>query len=45
MASRSGVKSYRISFDFYITPGVKILLLANGTQIKDHRILRQIPAR
>jgi membrane associated rhomboid family serine protease len=29
MASRSGVKSYRVSFDFYITPGVKILLLAN----------------
>ena len=29
MASRSGVKSYRVSFDFYITPGVKMLLLAN----------------
>src|SRR5277367_133501 len=29
MASRSGVKSYRVSFDFYITPGVKILLIAN----------------
>src|SRR5216684_7547710 len=29
MASRSGVKSYRISFDFYVTPGVKILLIAN----------------
>ena len=29
MASRSGIKSYRISFDFYITPGVKILLIAN----------------
>ncbi len=29
MALRSGVKSYRISFDFYVTPGVKILLIAN----------------
>lgn len=29
MASRSGVKSYRISFDFYVTPGVKLLLIAN----------------
>src|SRR5215475_15696238 len=29
MASRSGVKSYRVSFDFYITPGVKLLLIAN----------------
>jgi membrane associated rhomboid family serine protease len=29
MASRPGVKSYRVSFDFYITPGVKILLIAN----------------
>ena len=29
MAPGSGVKSYRVSFDFYITPGVKILLLAN----------------
>ena len=29
MGSRSGVKSYRISFDFYITPGVKLLLIAN----------------
>jgi len=29
MPSRSGIKSYRISFDFYVTPGVKLLLLAN----------------
>jgi membrane associated rhomboid family serine protease len=29
MASRSGIKSYRVSFDFYITPGVKLLLIAN----------------
>jgi membrane associated rhomboid family serine protease len=29
MGSRPGVKSYRVSFDFYITPGVKILLIAN----------------
>jgi membrane associated rhomboid family serine protease len=29
MASRSGVKTYRVSFDFYVTPGVKILLIAN----------------
>ncbi|MGH9676170.1 MAG: rhomboid family intramembrane serine protease, partial [Candidatus Acidiferrum sp.] len=29
MGSRSGIKSYRISFDFYITPGVKLLLIAN----------------
>src|SRR5215467_5860745 len=29
MASRSNVRSYRISFDFYVTPGVKILLIAN----------------
>lgn len=29
MGSRSGVKSYRVSFDFYITPGVKLLLIAN----------------
>src|SRR5262250_423567 len=29
MASRAGVKSYRISFDFYVTLGVKILLIAN----------------
>jgi membrane associated rhomboid family serine protease len=29
MGSKSGVKSYRISFDFYITPGVKLLLIAN----------------
>jgi membrane associated rhomboid family serine protease len=29
MASRAGVKSYRISFDFYVTPGVKLLLIAN----------------
>jgi membrane associated rhomboid family serine protease len=24
-----GIKSYRISFDFYITPGIKLLLIAN----------------
>ncbi|MBS1840884.1 MAG: rhomboid family intramembrane serine protease [Acidobacteria bacterium] len=29
MASRSGVKSYRVTFDFYVTPGVKLLLIAN----------------
>src|SRR5437879_2909409 len=29
MASRAGVKSYRISFDFYITSAVKYLLIAN----------------
>jgi membrane associated rhomboid family serine protease len=29
MASRAGVKNYRISFNFYITPGVKLLLIAN----------------
>lgn len=29
MGSRSGMKSYRISFDFFITPGVKLLLIAN----------------
>jgi len=29
MASRSGVKSYRVSFDFYVTSGVKYLLTAN----------------
>src|SRR5712692_11192900 len=29
MASRSGIKSYRVSFNFYITPGVKLLLIAN----------------
>src|SRR5713101_1317567 len=29
MGSRPGIKSYRISFDFYITPGVKALLIAN----------------
>ena len=27
--SRSGIKSYRVSFDFYITPAVKLLLIAN----------------
>jgi membrane associated rhomboid family serine protease len=27
--SRSGIKSYRVSFDFYITSGVKLLLIAN----------------
>jgi membrane associated rhomboid family serine protease len=29
MASRPNVRSYRFSFDFYVTSGVKILLLAN----------------
>src|SRR6267378_3498561 len=29
MGSRSGIKSYRVSFNFYITPGVKLLLVAN----------------
>ncbi len=29
MASRPGIRSYRVSFDFYITPGVKLLLIAN----------------
>jgi membrane associated rhomboid family serine protease len=29
MARPAGVKSYRISFNFYITSGVKILLIAN----------------
>ena len=24
-----GIKSYRVSFDFYITPGIKLLLIAN----------------
>jgi len=29
MASRPGIKNYRVSFDFYITTGVKYLLIAN----------------
>jgi rhomboid family protein len=29
MGSRPNVRSYRISFDFYVTAGVKLLLLAN----------------
>ena len=29
MSSRSGVKSYRVSFDFYVTPAIKFLLIAN----------------
>ena len=29
MYSRSGIKSYRVSFDFYVTPGIKLLLIAN----------------
>src|SRR5437867_2164685 len=29
MSSRSGIKSYRVSFDFYVTPGIKFLLIAN----------------
>ena len=30
MYSRSGVKSYRVSFDFYVTPAIKFLLIANS---------------
>ena len=29
MASRSTIRTHRISFDFYITPGVQLLLIAN----------------
>ena len=29
MGSRAGIKSYRVSFDFYVTSGVKLLLIAN----------------
>jgi membrane associated rhomboid family serine protease len=29
MGTLPGIKSYRVSFDFYITPGVKLLLIAN----------------
>ena len=29
MYSRSGIKSYRVSFDFYVTSGIKFLLIAN----------------
>jgi len=29
MYSRSGIKSYKVSFEFYITPAVKLLLIAN----------------
>src|SRR6266513_54790 len=29
MGSRSGIKSYEVRFNFYITPGVKLLLIAN----------------
>jgi membrane associated rhomboid family serine protease len=29
MAPRSNIRSYRISFDFYVTPAVKLLLIAN----------------
>src|SRR5262252_2484173 len=29
MASRATVSSYRVSFDFYVTSGVKLLLIAN----------------
>src|SRR5256885_9056195 len=29
MASRPGITSHRISFDFYVTTGVKFLLIAN----------------
>jgi rhomboid family protein len=29
MGSRPSFRTYRVSFDFYVTPGVKLLLLAN----------------
>ena len=29
MYSQSGIKSYRVSFDFYVTPAVRLLLIAN----------------
>src|SRR5437870_12504193 len=29
MSSRSGIKSYRVSFDFYVTPGIKFVLIGN----------------
>lgn len=29
MTGKAGVRSYRVSFDFYITSGVKLLLIAN----------------
>ena len=29
MASRTGVRTHRVSFDFYITPGVQLLIIAN----------------
>jgi membrane associated rhomboid family serine protease len=29
MASRSGIRNYRVSFNFYITAGVRFLLIAN----------------
>jgi membrane associated rhomboid family serine protease len=29
MGSRSGIKSYRVSFEFFVTPAVKLLLIAN----------------
>jgi len=29
MYSRSGIKSYRVSFDFYVSPAIKFLLIAN----------------
>ncbi|MBZ5702769.1 MAG: rhomboid family intramembrane serine protease [Acidobacteriia bacterium] len=29
MGSRSAIRNYRISFNFYITPGVQLLLIAN----------------
>src|SRR5712671_2455561 len=29
MASRNSVRTHRISFDFYITPGVQLLIIAN----------------
>jgi membrane associated rhomboid family serine protease len=30
MASRSGIRNYRFSVNFYITPGIQWLLIANG---------------
>jgi membrane associated rhomboid family serine protease len=30
MGSRPGYRSYRVSFDFFITPGIKLLLIANA---------------
>ena len=40
MASRSGIRNYRLSFDFLITPGVKWLLIANGGVFLFEALLR-----